>query len=68
MSEAYGKFKELSKDDAHWVTVSADHKGVDEIHAEILERCLGYYYEGMDRVDLESISNSLFKSGGSGSA
>ena len=61
MSEAYAKFKELSKDDAHWVTVRADHKGIDAIHSEILERFVNYYYEGMERVSLDEISNSLFK-------
>jgi hypothetical protein len=61
VSEAYGKFKELSKEDSHWVTVHADHKGVDEIYGEILERFVNYYYEGMNRVDLDAMSNSLFK-------
>ena len=43
VSEAYSKFKELSKDDGHWVTVRADRKGVEEIHTEILERFVTYY-------------------------
>lgn len=42
---AYGKFKELARDDSHWVTVEANNKNVDEIHAEILERFVSYYYE-----------------------
>ena len=62
VSEAYGKFKELLKDDAHWVTVKADHKSVDELHSEILERFVTYYQDEMDRVDLSYMSNSLFKS------
>ncbi len=55
MSEAYGRFKELFADDSHWVTVKADRKGVDEIHSEILERFVNYYYEGANQVELDAI-------------
>jgi thymidylate kinase len=59
VQEAYGKFKELSRDDSHWVTVEANNKNVEEIHAEILERFVAYYDES--KVSIEEISNSLFK-------
>ena len=55
VSEAYGRFKELFADDSHWVTVKADRKGVDEIHSEILERFVNYYYEGVNQVELDAI-------------
>ena len=59
VQEAYSKFKELSRDDSHWVTVEANNKNVEEIHAEILERFVAYYDES--KVSIEEISNSLFK-------
>lgn len=61
MQEAYGKFKDLARDDSHWVTVNANNKNVDELHAEILESFVSYYYEGVSSVSIEDISNSLFK-------
>ncbi len=62
VQEAYGKFKEMARDDAHWVTVEASNKGVEEIHSEILEKFVAYYDE-VGKVSIEDISNSLFKEG-----
>ena len=68
VQDAYGKFKEMARDDAHWVTVNANNKNVEEMHAEILERFVSYYYESASQVSIEEISNSLFKEQASSTA
>lgn len=61
VSDAYGKFKDLSRDDDHWVTVPAEGKSIEDLHQSILERVVKYIYDGeLDRVDLTHIADSLF--------
>ena len=60
VSECYSRFKELSRDDDHWVTVAAESKTIDEIHQEILERVVTYISEEADKNDLNKMKNSLF--------
>ena len=62
VSEAYGKFKEMSRDDGHWVTIEADNKGIEELHQEILERTVLYMNDEVDKVDLAKMADSLFMS------
>lgn len=59
MSEAYGKFKEMARDDGHWVTVAAEGKSIDDLHSEILEKIIHYMNEEVR--DIADIANSLFQ-------
>jgi hypothetical protein len=61
VSEAYGKFKEMARDDGHWVTVAADGKSIDDLHQEILEKVIQYMNEEVDKHDLASMASSLFQ-------
>jgi len=62
VSEAYSKFKELSRDDAHWVTVQADSKSIDDVWSEVLERVTSYISDEADKIDIKELEASLFKS------
>jgi len=59
VSEAYGKFKEMARDDGHWVTVAAEGKSIDDLHSEILEKIIHYMNEEVR--DIADIANSLFQ-------
>ena len=61
MSESYSKFKELSRDDGHWITIPADGKSIEDLHQEILERVVQYYTDEVDTKDLSLLENSLFQ-------
>ena len=60
VSEAYGKFKEMARDDGHWVTVAAEGKSIDDLHSEILEKVIHYMNEEVDNHDISGIASSLF--------
>ena len=60
VADAYGKFKEMARDDDHWVTVEAESKSIDEIHQVILEKVVNYMSDDVEKVDMSKMANSLF--------
>ena len=60
VSEAYGRFKEESRGDDHWVTVNADGKGINDLHAEILEKVVRYMEDEVEKHDIAKMATSLF--------
>lgn len=60
VSEAYGKFKEAARSDEHWVTVEAEGKGIQDVHAEILEKVIHYMEEEVEKNDISKMAHSLF--------